>query len=247
MLPLFISDTLIDGKIATIADLEARHASDAVRVKTGDIIEVTNGRGAVARLRVIEISKREVRGEILDYREVAPPEIQLTVVQALTKSDRARENIELLTQAGADRLIPWAATHCVSKWQSPDSGVEKWQSWAREATKQSRRYFIPEISPLHRTDQLLKEFPKFDLILLGHEEGGVSISDVKRDRFAQMSTGGLRSVALVIGPEGGITDREVETLIEGGAMRVTFGSTIFRSAHAGIAALAALQTSLEIW
>jgi 16S rRNA (uracil1498-N3)-methyltransferase len=165
-------------------------------------------------------------------------------MQALTKGDRARETIELLTEAGVDEIIPWSASRSIGQFKDEQDSLHKWRSWARESTKQSRRAWFPKISTLQSGVSATEVLLDFDLTLLFHESDGGKLSDLLAKAQSEKS---LNKVLLIIGPEGGISDEEAAAFLERGALSVAMGLPIFRSAHAGAAALAAVQTGLGIW
>ena len=237
MLPLFIVDSISDSKSISLPDDEARHAITSLRIKVGERIAVTDGFGNHAEVRIDEVTKRVVRGEILTRSVEAPSPVDLIVIQALTKGDRAREAIELLTEGGVTSIIPWSASRSIGKWNG--EMLQRWQTWGREATKQSRRNWIPRISDCVTTKEIIELIPGVDSALLFHEAGGKRIVDVIPKN--------AKRVVIIIGPEGGIDENELELLISAGAVQVTMGTPVLRAAHAGLAALAATQTILELW
>ncbi|MBU3692041.1 MAG: 16S rRNA (uracil(1498)-N(3))-methyltransferase [Candidatus Nanopelagicaceae bacterium] len=238
MLPLFLVENLPNSGSLEIDGDEAKHAISALRIKEGELISVTDGRGARADALVIGVTRKTIAIEIKSYRFEENSLVKLTVVQALTKGDRARETIELLTEAGVNQIIPWSAQRCVGQWK--DDALEKWRSWSKEATKQSRRSWIPEISNIHSTNDVVSELSNFNISLIFHESGERKLSQVLQDKSPS-------SLLMIIGPEGGISETELSAFKASGAIEVAMGQPVFRSAHAGAAALAAVQTGLRIW
>ncbi|MFM8842931.1 MAG: 16S rRNA (uracil(1498)-N(3))-methyltransferase [Actinomycetota bacterium] len=238
MLPVFIVDEIPQqGDVSLVGD-EAHHAATVTRVKLGDELLLTDGRGVSAHVKVSIIEKKSVTCVVIS-REIREPSLtRLTVVQALTKGDRARETIELLTEAGVDEIIPWSAQRSIGQWK--DDAQFKWTSWAREATKQSRRNWIPVISPMQNTSSLTNAASEHDCLLVFHEGSKMKLSQVLQGKS-------YKKVLLVIGPEGGLTEEEVHAFVAAGGVVVGMGLPVFRSAHAGAAALAAVQTALGIW
>ena len=240
MLPLFIVEQIPDRGDLVIEGEEAHHASSVVRIKVGDRVWVTNGTGRRAEVEVLDINKRNIGCRIIEVVDEARSKSILVVIQALTKGDRARETIELLTEGGADLIIPWSASRSIGQWKEDKDSLSKWRAWAREATKQSRRSFIPQVLELHSTAQIKERIEDSEFTLLFHESGGSRFSEVVKGKAP-------REINLIIGPEGGITEDEAESFTKSGAKRVALGTPVFRSAHAGVAALAAVQSSFGIW
>lgn len=239
MLPLFIVENIPDRGDVVIEGDEAHHLG-VTRIKVGERISVTNGMGRRAEVEVLDINKRNVGCRIIDVNDEPRPRTILTVVQALTKGDRARETIELLTEGGAEIIIPWQATNSIGEWKSEKDALSKWKSWTREATKQSRRSWIPQILDLHTTAQIRNRIQDSDLTFVFHESSSSQLSE-------NLDLAPPKDVTLIIGPEGGITEDEYAGFLSAGARGVKLGRPVFRSAHAGVAALAAVQTGLKIW
>ena len=216
------------------ANEDANHAIRVLRMQVGAEFMLSDGNGAWSQVRAINVSKKSMQVEVIDsgFQEALPTTI--TVVQALPKGDRSKEAIELLTEAGVDRIVPWAATRSIGK------GTEKFAVTAREASKQSRRFRIPEVTPLATTAQICEAIKLSDLALAFHESATHKLSD-------QISSHNVQHLLIIIGPEGGITDEELDAFTASGAKIALMGRPIFRSAHAGIAGLAAVQTLLKSW
>lgn len=176
MLPLFIVENIPDRGDVVIEGDEAHHVGVA-RIKVGERISVTNGAGRRAEVEVLDINKRNVGCRILDVIDESRPRTILTVAQALTKGDRARETIELLTEGGADIIIPWQAANSIGQWKEEKDALSKWKSWTREATKQSRRSWIPQILDVHTTAQLKNRIQESDLTFVFHESSDSKLSE----------------------------------------------------------------------
>lgn len=238
MLSLFIVDEIPQSGEIYITGDEAHHAVSVVRISVGDEVVVTDGRGKTAQVKVLSTEKKSLRGAILTTEEIDPSATRITVVQALTKGDRARETIELLTEAGVDVIVPWSSQRSIGQWKA--DAQSKWESWAREATKQSRRAWIPEIRSVHSTSMIVDLIKANECSLVFHESSDRKLSQILQGKV-------YKGVLIVIGPEGGLADAEIDAFVASSATVVGLGKPVFRSAHAGAAALAAVQTALGIW
>lgn len=172
--------------------------------------------------------------EVIESGFQEPLATTITVVQALPKGDRAKEAIELLTEAGVDRIVPWAASRSIGK------GSEKFSVTAREASKQSRRFRIPEVTDVATTAQICEAIKVSDLAIAFHESAQGKLSD-------QVSSHNVQNLLIIIGPEGGLTDEELAAFEAAGAKVALMGRPILRSAHAGIAAVSAVSALLKVW
>ena len=238
MLTLFFVDDLPTTVGATYEfdSEDAFHAIKVLRIAAGEIFNLSDGKGAWSRVNVLNVNKKSMSVKVLEtgFEEALPQ--QFTIVQAIPKGDRIKESIEMSTEGGADRIVMWKATRSIGR---ADEKIEKLQNTAREASKQSRRFRIPEVVGVASTDSVVDEIAKADLALVFHESAVQTIS--------QLVTPGATKVAIIIGPEGGLTDQELETFAAAGAKVVLMGRPILRSAHAGLAALAAVNTALSVW
>jgi len=232
MLPVFVIDDISSSPHIVVEGDEAHHAIKVLRLAVDEKIILTDGKGNWVEASVSEIGKKNFTVDVLSrgFKEANSPE--LIVVQALTKSDRMRETIELLTVAGADRIIPWKAERSIA--QMKEDSREKWELVAVAASKQSRRLRFPIIEEALTTKEVVQRFgPK---VLVLHEVASQNLSSVK---FLDGD-----SVVVVVGPEGGITDAELDAL---GGSAVRLGDEVLRSAHAGFAALSAIQALIRRW
>ena len=240
MLTLFLVDKLESSQSIEVAGDEAHHAIKVLRIKLGEEILVSDGAGNWVRAVVENIEKKTFMAKVLErgfQKEKSP---RLIVVQGLPKSDRVKDAIEILVESGVDLIIPWQADRSISKWQKDSLG--KWQSAAVAATKQSRRFRKPEIVDGLSLSELLEIESENSAFLVMHESATTKLSEVVTSKFADMS-----EIIIVIGPEGGISDSELALLEGAGAQIVGLGPEVFRSAHAGGAALSAVSALIGRW
>lgn len=238
MLTLFFVDNLPTTVGATYEfdSDDAFHAIKVLRIAAGEIFNLSDGVGAWSRVSVNNVNKKSMTVTVLESGFEEALAEQFTIVQAIPKGDRIKESIEMSTEGGVDRIVMWKAARSIGR---ADEKLEKLQLTAREASKQSRRFRIPQVSGVATTDQVVDEIAKADLALVFHESATSTIS--------RAITTGAKKVLIIIGPEGGLTNEEVETFAAAGAKVVLMGRPILRSAHAGLAAMAAVNTALSVW
>ena len=234
------------GGLAVVDGDEGFHAANVRRIRAGERLDLGDGAGEMAHCVVEETGKARLTARVLDRRSVAPVSPTVTVVQALPKSDRAELAVELATEAGADAFLAWQATRCVARWDGAakvDKGLRRWGSVARAAARQSRRAYIPEVGGLVSTAQLVArvrdEIAAGAVVLALHESATQRLTDVE---LAQAD-----SLMLIVGPEGGIADEEIEALSEAGAVAVRLGPTVLRTSTAAAVALGALGVLTGRW
>ena len=216
---------------------DANHAIKVLRIEVGEIFRVSDGVGGWANVQVTEVTKRSLETTVLEVGRQEPLEIKFTVVQALPKSDRAKEAVELLTEAGADVIVPWLANRSISRTEV----ISKFATTAREASKQSRRLFIPQLHETVKEKGVVELIKGADLALVFHESAQVKLSEIITPQTK------AKNVVVVIGPEGGITEEELAAFAAAGAHVAGLGRPILRSAHAGLAALSAVNSLLKVF
>ncbi len=229
MLQLFFVEDLNNP---ILINENAHHANRVLRMSVGEQLLISNGFGDWARCQIKSVSKSEVALEILEKGSEPETPIKISVIQALPKSDRAKEAVELLTASGANEIYPWRSARSIGK----DS--EKWEVAAIEAAKQSRRFNIPKVYPISDTTDLLQLFREFDQILVCHESATTAISEIVKP---------AKNTLIIIGPEGGLTEEELSLFTTAGAKVIKLGRPILRSAHAGLAAVSAVSALMRVW
>ena len=238
MLSLFFVEELAPGKTQELSGDEGHHAVSVMRLQIGEQIKIADNSGNWVSGGITEISKKSLKIEVSDRGSVRALVPELIVVQAVTKADRNKEMLELLTVAGADQIIPWQAERCISKWQS--DSASKWLVAIKEAAKQSRRVKLPVLSNEVSTNQLVKLFNPDDQIIILHEaaQAGISTFQLHAD---------TKRIFVIIGPEGGISENEISQLLPANGVMLQLGGNVLRSAHAGFAALSAVSTLIGRW
>ena len=216
---------------------DAGHAIRVLRTQIGDGLALSSGQGAWSIVEVIAIAKKSMTVRVVSTGIEDALPVEFTVAQALTKGDRIKESIELNTAGGADVILLWAATRSIGK-GTPDL-MQKLATTAREASKQTRRNRIPFVMGVLDAKKIAAEIPNYDLAIVFHESASQKLTDVAKP--------GVKKVLLIIGPEGGITDEELVLFKSAGAQVALMGRPIFRSAHAGMAALSGVNAALKIW
>ena len=232
---MFIVDELAESDELLVDGSEGRHAVEVLRLTPGERVRVGDGRGTVAESEVISAGPEGLRVAVRSRFEVPPQTPEFVLVQALPKGDRGPLAVDLATELGVDRIIPWQASRCVTRWRDDrvEKGVAKWRAAAHAASKQSRRPRVPEITEPMTTRQVCGLLEDADLAVVLHEQA--------RRPLAELDIPRSGTVVVIVGPEGGLTDGEVVALSAAGARPVRLGPEVLRTSTAGAAALAALS------
>jgi 16S rRNA (uracil1498-N3)-methyltransferase len=228
----------VAGSQVSVEGAEAHHAVAVRRLVAGEPVALTDGAGLVAECEVTEVAKTRLVAEVRTLRSVPRPRPEVVVVQALPKGDRGELAVELLTEIGVTRIVPWAAARSVAVWRGDRAAksLAKWQATAREAAKQARRAWFPEVSPLASTAEIVGLVSEAPLALVLHEEASEPLPAEVPDQ-----------VVLVVGPEGGLAPDELAAFADAGARTVHLGAEVLRTSTAGVAAVAALLARTARW
>jgi 16S rRNA (uracil1498-N3)-methyltransferase len=241
-LPVFLVDAeaLAGDPIALDGD-EGRHAVVVKRLRVGEQLVLTDGRGRAAECEVVSVGRASLEASVLVRRSTSPAQPRLVVVQAIPKGDHAERAVDLLTEIGVDVIIPWSAERNVVTWKGDRAtkALQRWRATATAAAKQSRRLWHPEVWDVRTTDDVAGLIEGAAAAYVLHESVVTPLLDV--------SVPAERDVVLVVGPEGGITEDEVQAFTAAGAQAVRLGPEVLRSSSAGIAAAAALLSRTARW
>ncbi|QIK65823.1 16S rRNA (uracil(1498)-N(3))-methyltransferase [Nocardioides sp. HDW12B] len=220
---------------------EGHHAAVVRRVAAGEQVTLTDGAGHVARCRVVEAGKGWLDLSVLEVAAHQAEMPRLVVVQALPKGERGELAVEMLTEVGVDVIVPWSASRSIARWKGDrvEKSLAKWRSAAREAAKQSRRSWFPEVADLATTADVVALLASASVRVVLHEAASGPLADVP--------VPGRGQIVIVVGPEGGITDEELEAFSAVGAEPLRMGSSVLRSSTAGVAAAAALLARTPRW
>ncbi|WP_091036949.1 16S rRNA (uracil(1498)-N(3))-methyltransferase [Microbacterium oxydans] len=227
------------GELVSLTGAEAKHAAVVRRLRVGEPVTVGDGAGVWLTGAAEEVSPTRVEVRISDRVEHPAPSPRIVLVQALAKGDRDELAVQAACELGVDEIVPWQASRSVSRWEGPKAvkGRERWATIVREAAKQAHRAWLPEVIAPVSTKQLAERASSQRVLLLD-PTASVRLSEITADG---------RDLVLVVGPEGGIAEEELDRLTAAGAERVLLGDTVLRTSTAGPAAIAVLSVALGRW
>ncbi|MBJ7358293.1 16S rRNA (uracil(1498)-N(3))-methyltransferase [Nocardioides sp.] len=234
-------DGVAVGAAVEVDGDEAHHAVAVRRLRLGESVVLTDGAGTSVVGAVSETGKRRFAVTVASVDRVPEPQPAVVVVQALPKGDRGELAVEVLTEIGVAAIVPWAASRSVAVWKGEraDKALARWRATAREAAKQSRRAWLPEVGPLVSTADVVGLLASADLAVVLHEGASVSLTSVEVPPSGR--------VLVVVGPEGGLSDDELAAFTDAGAVAVRLGAEVLRTSTAGVAAVAALLSRTPRW
>jgi len=243
-LPVHLVPTLAGvgtGDEVTVEGDEAHHAVAVRRLRVGEEVVLTDGAGVSVQGSVASTGKRvfTLRVESVAVLDPAAPEI--VVVQAIPKGERGELAVEVLTEIGVSTVVPWAASRSVAVWKGEraEKSLAKWRATAREAAKQARRAWFPEVAPLASTADVVAHIVAAPVAVVLHEEATVPLSAVDLPADGE--------IVVVVGPEGGLSPEEVVAFEAAGAVTVRLGTEVLRTSTAGVAAVSALLARTSRW
>lgn len=204
---------------------ETRHASQSRRLQVNDAAMLLNGLGVTAVGRFIELSKKKAVVLVEHVEQHKPPERRTTIASAIPKGDRQKVMIDMLTQCGVTDFIPLECEFSAVKIN--DKILEKWRRKVIEACKQSANPFTMVIhSPLSIEHLIASEV---------WQQSQVFMTDQNATNQPAIDIDTFGSLALV-GPEGGFSDAEMNSLNAQGVEKIKFSTHILRTETAAVSA-----------
>ena len=221
------------GGIVEVTGDEARHAVVVKRTVPGESVLLADGAGRAVRGRVVAAEKNRLALEVTEILGAPPHAHRFVVAQALAKGDRSELAVETMTELGVDEILAWQASRSIVRWQGERGAksLGRWAATAREATKQSRRFRIPEVSAAD-TSRVAERIGAAELALVLHESAEKTLSRVNLPDAGE--------ILLIVGPEGGISPDELERFQQAGAVPVRISDGVLRTSTAGAIAIGQL-------
>ena len=225
------TDHLAVGDVVDLPKDEAHHAVKVMRLEPGALVVLVDGQGMGYRAELAQVSARSVTARVHSIvREFGEPRVHVTLAAGLSAGSKFDDVVQRATELGVERLVPLVTEK--SKVKLDDSSraksrVNRLTKVAIAAMKQSRRSFAPAISFPSDVKTFLKDFDKADVGLIFHPtKAAVPLSQALKDTS-------VRRVTLLVGPESGFSDSEVETAVAAGFTAVSLGDRILRTETAG--------------
>lgn len=227
----FVDSENINSKEIIIDGEDVKHIKSSLRLEIGAEIEISNKKGRDYRCKISEINNDTIVCEIIEtYKSKGESDIDIILFQGLPKSTKMELIIQKSTELGVKEIVPLATERCVVKIndkKKEKKKIERWSRIAQEAAKQSKRGIIPEISSVTSFKDALKTLKDEDVIIVPYEsEENLGIKTV-------LKTITSKKINIIIGPEGGFEESEIEALKEINSKIVTLGPRILRTETAG--------------
>lgn len=246
----FVEGKQIDEKQVKIQGEDVNHISNVLRLKKEDEIIIGNKEdGKSYQAKIIEQRKDYILCQIIkQIEETTEPQVQITIYQGLPKAEKMEYIIQKATEIGVKEMIPVSMKRSIVKLEGKDEKkkLERWQKIAEVAAKQSRRDKIPQIQNIQTINQVKEKISTYDLFLIAYEQEQENtlkqvLVNLKNKKMQE------NKIAVLIGPEGGIAEEEIEKLKENDKVEViTLGKRILRTETAPLVILSNILYELEM-
>lgn len=236
-----------DGQEGIISGDDARHILKVMRMREGDeIIVVSNGEAHICTITELaeDVTVKQTG------QRIASPElpIQVTVACGLPKGDKLELISQKATELGMYALLPFEAERSIVKWDAKKGAKnqQRLQKIAKEAAEQSHRTHIPQIHEPVSFKQLLQLLGNYDAVFIADEEDAKATERTRfADKLKSVYDRKLKSMLIIFGPEGGISRKESDALLQAGAQTMSLGPRILRAETAPLYALSAISYEFE--
>lgn len=245
----FVKTEQIQDETITILGEDVKHIKNVLRKDKGDKIEICNQEnGKTYNCQINNIEDNSIFTKIINQIEEQEDKIKIDIYQGLPKADKMELIIQKSVELGANAIIPVAMKRCVVKIDSKDENKKmcRWQKIAESAAKQSGRNEIPEIRHIATVEKISNLINKYDSLIVAYENE--KNNTIKRELLKLkdiLQEKGKINIALIIGPEGGLEEKDVELLKQSGAKIVTLGNRILRTETVALNMLSVIRYELE--
>lgn len=231
----FVKNSQINENIINIIGTDVNHITNVLRLKKDDELQICNeDNGVNYHVKIIELNKENVKCNIIDVKESnAEADVHINILQGLPKAEKMELIIQKCTELGVKEITPIEMERCIVKLDSKSASKkqERWQKIAEVAAKQSRRDKIPTINNLINIKNVCNMLTDYDIVLVPYEnEKTVTLKEV----LSKLPRKDLK-IAIVIGPEGGFEEKEIQMLEQNNCKIVTLGNRILRTETVAIA------------
>lgn len=240
----FVKNSNFSEDKALILGEDVNHIKNVLRMDIGTKIYTTNIDTHIKYLaEILSVSSDEVICKLIEELPSTELPINITLFQGLPKADKLEFIIEKTTELGVNTIVPVEMRYSLLKIKNEEQKNIRWNKIAESAAKQSKRNIIPKVEYTIDVKELLNDLDKYDLVLVAYEnEDKQTLKDVLRSIEKQE----IKNIAVIVGPEGGVDIKELETFVSSGAKCVSLGKRILRTETAPISILSMLVYEFEL-
>ena len=231
---IFTDSPLAVGSQSQLDDNAANHVGRVLRMQAGQALQLFNGDGQDYRATITEAGKKHVQVAVTEAgKNETESTLRVVLAQTLSKGDRMDYAVQKAVEMGVSEIVPLTTERCDVKLKGDreDKRLRHWQQVAISAAEQCGRARVPEIQPVMTVQQWLEHARACDLRLVLHHRTERSLNTLEKPS----------SIALMIGPEGGLTAEEIALAEDNGFLPVALGPRVLRTETAPVAAIALCQ------
>ncbi len=235
----FIDPSLVAGPEVSLTGSEAHHIKNVLRLKPGDGLKLFDGTGFEYEAAIVRVSAKKVTVEIQHKARLAVPSgVQIIVAQAFLKEKKMDDLVRKLCELGMTQWVPFFSRRSIARPDAKrlEARSQRWQRIATEAVKQCRRVDTPQIAGARSFEEMLDFSQNCDLRIVFWENES---SPLTADRSSNDNP--VKKILLMLGPEGGFSDQEIQRLQNSGFISAGLGPRILRAETATIAAVSLVQ------
>ena len=238
------TEQIRDNQIIIIGE-DVKHIKNVLRKQIEDNLEICNQQtGTTYKCEIKEMQEDKILTNIIEKINNEESKIKVDIYQGLPKADKMELIIQKSIELGANAIIPVEMKRCVVKLDSKSENkkIERWQKIAESAAKQSGRNFVPEIRNIIKIEEIAKLTNIYDSIIVCYEN---EKENYIKNELLKLKNKEDINIAVVIGPEGGLEEKDVEYLKQNGASVVTLGNRILRTETVALNLLSIIMYELE--
>ena len=245
----FVKNKQVTENTIFIIGEDVKHIKNVLRKQAGDIIEICDQEtGKTYQCEISKIEEQQIQNTIIEELQAEAENLQVDIYQGLPKADKMELIIQKSIELGVHSIIPTDMKRCIVKLDDKTASkkIERWQKIAESAAKQSGRNTVPEIHKIIKLEEIVRLKNSYDSIIVCYENEKDHTLKSHLLQLKQQCAGNANiKIAVVIGPEGGLEEKDVELLKEHGAQIVTLGKRILRTETVALNLLSVLAYEFE--
>ncbi len=243
----FVKNEQINNDIITITNEDVKHIKNVLRKDIGDEIEICNQEsGESFKTNIVDINDKQIKVKIFEnINTKTEANVYVSIFQGLPKADKMELIIQKSVELGVSEITPVAMKRCIVKINQKDEKkkIQRWQKISEGAAKQSGRNVIPKINNVKNIKNICESFSEYDIVLVAYENE--KENKLKQELKKINKSNDNIKIAVVIGPEGGIENEEIELLKKSGAKIITLGERILRTETVALNIISIIMYELE--
>lgn len=236
----FINESDITGDIVKISGDNFHHLAHVLRCAVGEELFVSDNKERF-KVKIEKIDKSHIDTRIIERKKIES-DIEITLIQCLPKKDKMDFVVGHCVELGLRNIIPVISERSIPRVNEDKARklLSRFRKIAKEQAQRAGIEVLPDVSEIQSFDNAVSNLKGFDLVLVPwEEEKSKHIKDILKNRT------NIKKIAIIIGPEGGLTGGEVSLAEKAGAVPASLGKTIFRTEIAGLVALSIIKYQFD--